>query len=113
MPNGEFTHSEEPATATFSPNPVEIDKEPNALPSSNTAIYDGTVFPFFEGQILQCTLTEFWELAENYAKENYFFITKRDGTDLQDKRKARKLVLICTRGKLTKKKCMFVNFYCT
>ena len=106
VPNAEFTHSEEASTETFPPNPAAVVIEPNVLPSSSTALRDGTVFPFFEGQILQCTLTELWELAENYAKENYFFITKGDGTDLRDKRKARKLVLICTRGKLTKKQHM-------
>ena len=55
VPNAEFTHSEEASTETFPPNPAAVVIEPNALPSSSTALRDGTVFPFFEGQILQCT----------------------------------------------------------
>ena len=51
VPNAEFTHSEEASTETFPPNPAAVVIEPNALPSSSTALRDGTVFPFFEGQI--------------------------------------------------------------
>ena len=72
--------------------------------AENPQIILDSSFEFKVGQAFRCTLKEMVQFAKAWAKPQHISMVYGDGTDLRNKPKANKLVLVCQRSRLTKKK---------